>query len=132
MATLLKPFRFAWKDLNDALNKIVNAVNRNAPLEGTGIHLDETGGQGVRINRQDSNSGNTGDTAAKQQQGSGTQDPHLLADSIEWFGVKWQDVTVVDPSTCAQSPLSVLIHTGNNNDSIVIKPVKYPFWVQPV
>src|SRR4029077_6518394 len=121
MATFLKPFRFAWKDLNDALNRIVDAINCNAPLEGTGITLDEKGGYGVSINRRDDKSGHPGDT--QQQQGGGVpvtiqafdadNNPVMLTVMTDGSGfststLAWQPITMVDPGTCAQSTKPLL------------------------
>jgi hypothetical protein len=118
------------KALEEVLNRIVAAVNARTVVAGAGLTSQETP-ENIVISVA-----NKDDDHGQQQQtpggGGGTQDPHLLATSVIWYGVKWQSVTVVDPTTCAQSTLSVLVNTGDNSDSITIAPVKYPFWVQPV
>jgi len=108
MATFLKPFRFSWKELDIALNKIADAINFNAPLEGTGIHLDEMGGQGTSINRTDGQ----GSAAASSAQQS-------TAPQVVWHGVAWQNVDVMD-ANCNRSTITVLVHTGKSSDAITI------------
>jgi hypothetical protein len=110
MATYLKPFRFAWKELHEALNKIADVVNSNAPLEGTGIHLDEKGGYGTSINATKTQSSDAPDSAS-QQGGGGAQ--------VVWRGVTWQDIDVMD-SACNKTTITVLVYTGNSSDSIAI------------
>jgi len=109
MASYLKQFRFAWKELDEALNKIADAINFNAPLEGTGIHLDELGGHGISINRADQ--GDSGGGGSSQQK---TAPPQVV-----WHGVAWKNVDVMD-ANCNRSTITVLVSTGNAGDSITI------------
>jgi len=123
----LSRVQIGWKALEKLINETRDRINANMPVEGSGTRIEDVAG-GKMI------SYSPGSTTSSdiQQPTTTPQDPHLLATGIIWYGVKWQSVTVVDPSTCAQSTLSVLVSTGNDNDSITIEPVKYPFWVQPV
>jgi malonyl CoA-acyl carrier protein transacylase len=107
MATFLKPFRFAWKELDEALNKIAYAVNFNAPLEGAGIHLDEKGGRGTSINWTETKTSSAPSSASQ-----------AAAQNI-WHGVKWQEVDVMD-ANCNRSTITVLVYTGDSSDSITI------------
>jgi hypothetical protein len=109
MATLNR-FRFEWKALNEALNRIADVVNQNCPLEGDHISLSHNGNLGVAISVSAQTKKSPG---GDQQSGGG-------ATSIIWYGVKWQDVTMVDPSSCTQSTLTVLTKTGNADDVVVI------------
>jgi len=123
-----------WRGLERIINQIIETVNSHEPIEGAGIRITEHKEVGKVIELAALADGKTptSPTSPTSPGGGGTQQPHLLADSITWYGVKWQGVTVVDPKTCAQSTLSVLVYTGDDNDSIYIAPVKYPFWVEPV
>ena len=111
MPAFLKRFRFAWKELDEALNKIADAVNNNAPLEGSGIHLDEKGGNGTSINRLDTKSTQANSSNPQGQGGTG---------QVIWSGVKWQSVDVMD-ANCNRSTITVLVYTGNSSDSIQIQ-----------
>src|ERR1700741_86279 len=115
--------QIGWKGLEDVINEIRNRINVNQPLEGSGIRIEDSPGGGKLISLSPSPT-----TSSDNQQPA--TDPHLLATEVDWHGVKWQDVTVVDPSSCAQSTLSVLTKTGNTDDVVIIT-VKYPFWVAP-
>jgi hypothetical protein len=128
MSVLLKPVSFGWKALDRALNLIIDAVNRNAPLEGDGISLDEKGLQGVSINLSSSN-GNKPDPNNPQQASSGSGD--LVAVTIQAFDLnnnpvsltvmvpaansgfgdstlRWQPVVTVDSVTCASGTIPLL------------------------
>lgn len=104
MPAFLKEFKFGWKALNAALNEIADAVNRNSPLEGDGIHLDEHGQQGVSINATNAKGGGNQD----QSGGGGGGGTAPTYTQITINGVQWKDVTIIDPATCAQSTLTVL------------------------
>jgi hypothetical protein len=128
----LQRAQIGWKGLQNIINQIIDEVNKQTPLAGTGIHTEDAV-HGITISlANQTGSSTTSSDQTSTGGGGGVQDPHLLATSVIWYGVKWQDVIVVDPGTCAQSTLSVLVSTRDNNDSITIGPVKYPFWVQPI
>jgi hypothetical protein len=126
MAAFLKPFRFAWKELDEALNKIANALNNNAPLEGNAIHLDEKGGSGTSINWSDPK----GKQANSSNQQQAQADSHQLITEMDWLGVKWQDVVIVDPVSCHQTTITVFTYTGNSND-VVKMTLGVSLWANP-
>lgn len=100
----LKQVDFSWPALNRALNDIIDTVNRNSPLEGENIHLDEKGRQGIMINvtnqgKDDKSNANTGGGG-----GGGIAAPTSL--TIQ--GVSWQSITIVDNVTCAKTQINVL------------------------
>ena len=129
MATPLKNVQMGWKGLQDVINRIIDTVNSQTPVEGSGINIEDSA-NGKIISVANQTGGGGGGDSSQTNAGAGAQDPHLLATEIDWHGVKWQDVTVVDPSTCAQSTLTVLTQTKVDTDIVVIT-VQYPFWVAP-
>jgi hypothetical protein len=116
-----------WRWLERTLNQLIDEHNKQRPLPSSTIAVEESPhGTLLKVvgtpQSQDKN----------QSQGTGSQVKHLLATNLIWIGVKWQNVTLIDPANnCAQSTLRVLVNTGNSNDSISIGPFKYPFWVEP-
>lgn len=117
-----------WKGLQKIINRIIDHANASVPLEGDGIRIQETA-NGILISTAN-DAENVGPTAASSGQSAGQQQNHSTIDKIEWTGVKWQGVTVVDPSTCAQSTLTVLVKTDDPSDSILIG-LTIPLWVDP-
>src|SRR5215468_6921338 len=110
----LRNVTIGWKALNRIINRIIDTVNANEPLEGAGIRIIEhQNGKLIEL----SDTGTTSSPDRNQQQ-SAISDPHQLIYTITESGVKWQQVTVVDPGTCAQSTITVLTFTGNPNDII--------------
>ena len=123
MTTQLEEFKFGWKALNEALNRIAAAVNSNMPLPGEQISLDERGVLGVSINV----SGQT-HWATTNPQGTGggggaaaasTQTVSLIAFDTNFNLIKvnlltdgnsptpittnWLVVNLMDPVTCIQT-----------------------------
>src|ERR1700746_245972 len=125
MATL-KNVQMGWKGLQDVINRIIDTVNSQSPVEGSGIRIVDTdNGKLISVAGETTGQGSGG--GAQTQQG----DPHELVNGLIWRTVKWQEVTVVDPSTCAQSTLTVLVSTGDVNDSIVINFTDTLLWATP-
>jgi hypothetical protein len=91
-----------WKTLAVRLNKIIDAVNANEPVEGSGIRIIETA-NGKIIQTSASGASAQSDQPSVQY----------------WHGVKWQNVDVMD-SDCNKSTITVLVQTGNFDDSILI------------
>ena len=122
--------RFGWKNLEEVINGLIDAINANEPLEGQGVTVEDKTGGGKMISVMRQGKQPAGTPAGAPTQGDGAQPQLLRADSIEWYGVKWQDVTIVDEN-CAKSTIKVLVSTGSDSDSIVIAPIKYPIAVFP-
>ena len=106
----LKTIQMGWRGLETVVNKIVDAVNGNDPLEGAGIRITETDrGKIIELASDAQSQGPAdGQTAAAPQQLSSV-----------WHGVKWQEVDVMD-ANCNRSTITVLVQTGNSDDSITI------------
>jgi|SRR5215470_8103626 len=104
----LRNIQAGWKGFETVINKIINAVNTNEPLEGAGIRITDTS-RGKLIETSDKGSSSSGDTTA-----AGTA-PGI----VTWHGVAWQDVDVVD-ANCNKSTITVLVQTGNSADLITI------------
>lgn len=124
--TPLKQVRIGWKGLENIINEIIDKVNISVPIEGDGIRIvDAPNGKVISASSQPASNSASGATTQVASQA------HSTIDKISWYGVKWQDVTVVDPSTCAQSTLTVLVNTGDESDSILIG-LAIPLWGDPV
>lgn len=123
-----KEVKTRWKALGNVLNRLVNVINANEPIEGAGIRISD-GGKGGKIIETTAALGQS--TTAQSGQGGTQSAPPNLVSGLTWHGVKFEPVTIVDPSTCAQSTISVLVQTGNNSDSITINFSDYLLWAQP-
>jgi len=95
----VKEIKIGWKQLKTILEGIRNAVNHNQPLQGYGITLHE-GDKGTIISLHREGDGNQDQT--QTQTG---QIPGLFQLTI--YGITLKTVTIVDPTTCAQSTLDV-------------------------
>jgi hypothetical protein len=84
--TLSGEIKIGWKQLKTILENIRTAINRNEPVRGAGIKIDYTE-TGTIISLETGADGN--DNA-----------PPITAG-------QWTPVTIVDPTTCAQSTLYV-------------------------
>ena len=114
-----------WRGLENVINRIVEAVNGNDPIEGAGIRITAlSNGKLIEV----ASSAMTGNNPGSGNAGGGQN--HILVYNTTWSGVKWQNVTVVDPATCAQSTLSVLVNTGNPSDTVIV-PFSTPLWGGP-
>jgi hypothetical protein len=83
----LKHVELGWRAMESILNTIVDAVNARAPVEGSGIRLEEKGDAGTIISAADkaAGSGGTG------------PEPWRITPNGEIAG--WQLIQVVDDST---------------------------------
>lgn len=87
---------FNWKKLETTFRTFAEAINENMPLEGDGIRIVDTEGGKLISVASDSKGKPTG--APTQDTGGGGGGPTDGA---------WMTVTIVDPSTCAQSQIQV-------------------------
>lgn len=82
--------QIGWKSLEKVINEIRDKINANMPVSGSGIHIEDLGNGGKLI--------------------SLSPPPTTSSDSQKQAGPtegKWMTVTIVDPSTCAQSQIQV-------------------------
>jgi hypothetical protein len=125
----LKNVQAGWKGLQDVINRIIDTVNSQTPLEGSGIRIvDTSNGKLISVASETTGGGGGGSGGGG---GGSTQEPHLLINAEILHGMKWEDVTVVDPVTCAQSTITVLRLTRDLNDSITID-YSYYYWASPM
>lgn len=111
MPEYLKEAKLGWKGLGLIINRIIARVNHNTPLAGDGILITEGPGGMLIATAAAKNSGEGGSQGDKRLQA-------LRTNTLVWVGVKWEDVIVVDPDTCDQSVLKVLVYTGNAADAV--------------
>ncbi len=104
---MLHEIKTGWRRLDQPLNEVIRAINRQQPLPSASIAVEESpNGTLLKVistgrDQQPSSAGGGGDGG-----GGGP---------IVWHNVGWTTVTVVDPATCAQSSLTVLAQkTGSS------------------
>lgn len=110
----LKHVAIGWKALAKIINGIIDQVNNDTPLEGDGIRIIDTA-NGKLIST--SALAQTGGSSAGIGAGKTSQ---FATNTLIWIGVKWQDVIVVDPDTCEQSTLKMLVSTEDAADYVYI------------
>jgi hypothetical protein len=100
---MLDRIHIGWHWLERTLNGIIAAVNAQKPLPSATIAIEESpNGMLLKVVQAQNQPPSTG--PAQQQ--------------VVWHDVAWAKVTVVDPTTCAQSSISVLIQSPGNNITI--------------
>jgi hypothetical protein len=115
-----------WRWLEKTLNEIIDHVNRQKPLASATIAVEEspTGSLLKAVGAQ---------SGPSQAGGAGGGAGYVDDDSayVKWgsypgviHGVSWKAVTIVDPSTCAQSTIQVLIKDPNGS-------VNWPITIEP-
>jgi hypothetical protein len=117
-----------WKGMEMVVNRLIDAINANAPVEGAGIRLEQLGASGTIISAANSGLttggavGSAGGTAAPTsipgvpiqiQAFDLNNNPVTITVMTDGNGfsastLSWQPVAVVDPATCAQSTITVL------------------------
>src|ERR1700751_4640029 len=123
MATL-KNVQVGWKGLQDVINRIIDTVNSQTPVEGSGIRIvDTSNGKLISVAAETSSQASGGGGGAQTQQGvtvpvtiqafDVNNNPVMLTVMTDGSGfgtstLAWQPITVVDPSTCAQSTKPLL------------------------
>ena len=118
--------RIGWKTLRADINHLVDAINANQPVEGAGIRIRD-GAAGKVIETAVTEGNLPGNNASQSQ----TTAQHGLTNYITWIGVKWVDLTTVDPVTCQQSTVKVLMYTGNASDTVDITIQDINLWSSP-
>src|SRR6201993_5104208 len=126
MATL-KNVQMGWKGLQDVINRIIDTVNSQTPVEGSGVRIvDTSNGKLISVAAETSSQDGSGG-GAQQSSGGG----NLVAVTIQAFDInnnpvslmvmvpasssdfgpstlQWQPITVVDPGTCAAGTMPLL------------------------
>ena len=113
MGTPLAQVKVGWAGLEKILNRVIDRVNWNCPVEGAGIRISD-GKSGKIIELASAADGKSSGTSQAASGGAAT------TTSVLWHGVKWQQVDVMD-SSCNRSTITVLISTGNSGDTITIQ-----------
>lgn len=98
-----------WEWLRDTLNTIIDEVNEQKPLQSASIAIEETP-YGTLLKVIPADKYDTG-AAAGNQQGSQQQQPpqQQQPQPVIWHGVTFRPITIVDPVSCAQSQVLVLV-----------------------
>jgi hypothetical protein len=93
---MLNRISIGWLWLERTLNGIIDAVNSQKPLASTTVAVEEhPAGTILRVTAPGDQSGTGGGGG-----GGG---------AVTWHDVGWQQVTVVNPTNCAQSTIKVLV-----------------------
>lgn len=105
-----------WKKLATTLRTIQNLINRNDPVKGEGIKIDETdSGSIISVEPK------TSDDPAPNS-GAGTQVTNVDGWVMLTFeACLWTDVTVVNPADCSQTTKKFLEFTGQAGDFAVAR-----------
>lgn len=121
---MIKPVKNPWKNLKSVINDIIDAVNRQKPLRGYGLYMDETPSgtfiATVPIDEHGSPIAPNAGSSSGSGSGPGSDDDSSLQLQISLLQAQvqilqqempigtFQPVTVVD-SNCAQSTISVFV-----------------------
>lgn len=96
------------KPLEGVLNRMVDGINARTPVAGAGILIRESDGSVViSATKKDDDKGQTGSQGGGQGQGGGGS--LAGATSIRIYDVSFIDSAIVDPTTCQQTYVKVLI-----------------------
>jgi hypothetical protein len=108
---MLTQVSIGWRWLERTLNRIISTVNQQKPLGSSTIAIEESPNGTVLkvVNLNSDQPGGSGAGAAQQQQ---------KPQPVVWHNVAWRTVTVVDPVSCAQSTITVLVQNAGTNLTI--------------
>ena len=111
---MLSQVSIGWRWLERTLNRIIDTVNQQKPLGSTTIAIEESpNGTLLKVvNLNSDQPGGSGTSGTQQQQQQQKPQP------VVWHNVTWQQVTVVDPVSCAQSQISVLVQNAGTSITI--------------
>jgi hypothetical protein len=120
----LQRVKAGMKGLEIVLNKIIDAINANEPLEGAGMRFEKNA-NGTIINLGAQSLGGAGsgsgsssgvgtspatDDDSQMQSDIATLKQQVLTLQNLLQNAAWTTVATVNPSTCAQSSINVLTH----------------------
>jgi hypothetical protein len=98
---MLTKISIGWVWLDRTLNNIIDAVNSQKPLQSASIAVEESpNGTLLKV------------------VGTGQGQPTGGGGPVTWNNVGWQQVTVVDPTNCAQSTIKVLVFQQGSSVTI--------------
>jgi hypothetical protein len=107
---MLKPISSGWQWLERTLNILIEEINAQKPLPSATIAVEE-GPNGTLIK--------VAGTPKNEPPGSsGPSSSTPKPQPVVWHNVAWQQVTVVDPGSCAQSTIIVLVQSFGKNITI--------------
>lgn len=107
-------FKFGWPALERALNELVDAVNGNEPMEGEGTHIEKKGKYGITIHARAAQGGQGSPTTT----GGGGM---TIPGKVFIQNTKWQEVILVDSSTCQESVSSFLSYSSGDQTEYDVK-----------
>jgi|SRR4029077_9037449 len=104
---MLNRISIGWVWLERTFNRIIDEVNQQKPIASSTIAVEESpNGTLLKVVA----------TQANQPAGSsGAATKPPAPAPVIWHNVAWQQVTVVDPVTCGQSTITVLVQKPENN-----------------
>ncbi|SRR5258708_4999529 len=107
---MIERISIGWVWLDHTLNRIIDQINRQHPIGSTSVAIEESpNGTLFKVAGAPQT-----DQASSNRGASGA----LKSKPVVWNGVGWVTVTVVDPTTCAQSTLTVLAQKPNSSITI--------------
>jgi hypothetical protein len=113
---MLSRIHIGWHWLERTLNGIIAEVNAQKPLPSATIAVEESPNGtllkvvGAQNQSQPGAPGAPGPAAPTP--------PTPKPPPVVWHNVTWQQVTVIDPSSCVQSTITVLVQSAGNNITI--------------
>jgi hypothetical protein len=110
---MLSRITIGWHWLERTLNGIIAEVNAQKPLPSATIAVEESPNGTLLKVVGSQNQSQPGAAGAP-----GAAAPAPKPQPVIWHDVAWQQVTVIDPSTCAQSTITILVQSRGNNITI--------------